>query len=1218
MFVNELFESDTAMNTLVIYPGRFQPWHKGHKAVYDYLVKNFGSDNVFVATTNKVDPPRSPFTFSEKVQFMNLTGISADSIVETRDPYKALEVVQNYDPNTTRLIFAVSEKDMSEDPRFGFKTKKDGSPSYFQPMPKDASDMVPLKQHGYIMTVPTFNFTLLGQPMRSATEVRAQFADADEATQQQIVKDLFGSYDKNVHDIMRLGLGATALNELKFPGSDDGERHEDNYPCYDCGSTILGHHTRLCDLAEDWAIRDLPSLLNSQYWTGKIPKGLAPIAGLEDKGPTNEATDPNFVGFMNKSMTTRQDEKPYAYDPNTIMSMSNMPGYKKAFKFGMDVIKKMDPDTKQEFANAPDDTLFSYMMDLAEKKGFIPKYFVYEDLDEVTGEFEEIFHDPDMEGWTWTDLLRDMIGMEPRALSKANVQAYKKEMAHAQQMAAKGPGPIDPSKLNVVTRSDTKQIEIWYPVNTYYEAGGWVVVATGFQNKQQAEQKLAQMQQDPSVNKTIQAALNKNKNKNESIGDKRTDPAPSKEFVSNKFYVKFTPTGIEFYRRGELVHTKSGDYSNPTRGDCSVAKSITSRLWEKEYQQGINEFAPSAPGGADRGGGNYFKSLAQAWYYNGVHDGDLQGGVKTQQDVERLLQRGIVCPDGVTRKFGIDYNSKDNGVVISSDDWYEHSDHGKRPGTMIDVRTGRPWGPYDYMEFSEDDLDESLNEFAPIKPPTAGAFGGNKDYGQPTSSRYLGNNKFVVGTTNNYVLTATVDKWGLEWDDDDNIWYLDSPGAVYIADATEGEIELPAPQEQRNQIHDLVSDYLNARNSAELQRVAAYYGHSADGEMATNEGNLNEFVPPDGNGGSEDERSRRLRKLLEIAIQVAKEKNVDELGMIHAMNMIAGDEFFTVAVEGLLPDITDREYMYVLESAYKTIKQGLAESLLDEFYPGEGGFGPFKVYISNEFIEEFPTFDQAKEEIDFLRTSDPKSFDADWKIIDGTGKTVWQHDPGEAIDAMRMRRKIQFNKPDDKGIAEGMAQDEAEETNGWRAELVNQIKYNTFEVKMTNTRSKESANFIVRPVDMISIGPTLQIETMDVHDLQTGRTESWTSDDPQPDGGIVYAIAMMFWDNKELQKKLWTIVDQSKDQDLMPGLDQRRSIGQEVDADAYIDSQEKTQAAMAKMKKGLAERMLDEFAAGVGVVASKKQKNDPRYKTSLTVDVHPDTPKKNMRALRLI
>jgi hypothetical protein len=52
--------------------------------------------------------------------------------------------------------------------------------------------------------------------------------------------------------------------------------------------------------------------------------------------------------------------------------------------------------------------------------------------------------------------------------------------------------------------------------------------------------------------------------------------------------------------------------------------------------------------------------------------------------------------------------------------------------------------------------------------------------------------------------------------------------------------------------------------------------------------------------------------------------------MIHGMNMIAGDEFFNTAVEGILPDITDKEYMFVLESAYKTVKQGLAESEVDE------------------------------------------------------------------------------------------------------------------------------------------------------------------------------------------------------------------------------------------------------------------------------------------------
>ena len=271
-----------------------------------------------------------------------------------------------------------------------------------------------------------------------------------------------------------------------------------------------------------------------------------------------------------------------------------------------------------------------------------------------------------------------------------------------------------------------------------------------------------------------------------------------------------------------------------------------------------------------------------------------------------------------------------------------------------------------------------LNEFSTVGGPK-----GPKDYGQPNSSRYIGGAKFVVGTTHNYILTATVEKWGLEWDEDDEIWFLDSPGAAHIADATEGEIELPPPREQRHQIHDLVTDYLNEHNSSDLQKVAAYYGHSPDGEMATEgvrvanqqipgtknraksayyptnvppkvkkldkpltdkelsrltnqgvkEGNLNEFDPGSNNdGGGENDRNRRIRKLLEIAIQVAKEKNVDELGMIHAMNMIAGDDFFSVAVEGILPDITDKEYMFVLQSAYKTVKQGVAEAMTP---PGE-------------------------------------------------------------------------------------------------------------------------------------------------------------------------------------------------------------------------------------------------------------------------------------------
>jgi hypothetical protein len=70
------------------------------------------------------------------------------------------------------------------------------------------------------------------------------------------------------------------------------------------------------------------------------------------------------------------------------------------------------------------------------------------------------------------------------------------------------------------------------------------------------------------------------------------------------------------------------------------------------------------------------------------------------------LQRGVIAPDGKTRKYNIDYNSNFEGVVIFSDDYYEYGDN----DDTIDSRTGQKWGPYDYMEFDDDDLDEGIYE----------------------------------------------------------------------------------------------------------------------------------------------------------------------------------------------------------------------------------------------------------------------------------------------------------------------------------------------------------------------------------------------------------------------------------------------------------------------------------------------------------------------------
>lgn len=72
----------------------------------------------------------------------------------------------------------------------------------------------------------------------------------------------------------------------------------------------------------------------------------------------------------------------------------------------------------------------------------------------------------------------------------------------------------------------------------------------------------------------------------EGTGDSPADPAASREFVSNKYYVKFTPTELLIYRGGELVYKKAGDYSNLTRAQAASARGITSLLWNQE-QKGL-------------------------------------------------------------------------------------------------------------------------------------------------------------------------------------------------------------------------------------------------------------------------------------------------------------------------------------------------------------------------------------------------------------------------------------------------------------------------------------------------------------------------------------------------------------------------------------------------------------------------------------------------------
>lgn len=171
MFIANLFENyitEAGPQLVVLYPGRFQPFHLGHKEVFASLQNKFGRDSVFIATSNKTELPKSPFNFSDKTVFMNAAGISSDRILEVASPYKLPE---QFNPENTIFIVAVGAPD--KDRLKPDSVKKDGNPSYFKTF-TNLSECNTADKHGYV---------IIAEERHKVIEVNGQKIDVSHGTQ---------------------------------------------------------------------------------------------------------------------------------------------------------------------------------------------------------------------------------------------------------------------------------------------------------------------------------------------------------------------------------------------------------------------------------------------------------------------------------------------------------------------------------------------------------------------------------------------------------------------------------------------------------------------------------------------------------------------------------------------------------------------------------------------------------------------------------------------------------------------------------------------------------------------------------------------------------------------------------------------------------------------------------------------------------------------------
>ena len=104
-----LIEDTNITKVVAIYPCRFQPMGKHHAQVYRHVSSKF--DEVWVATSAKVELPKSPFSFAEKKKIIKSHGISKTK--QVKNTYQATEILKKYDPKTTAAVFVVGKKDAS-------------------------------------------------------------------------------------------------------------------------------------------------------------------------------------------------------------------------------------------------------------------------------------------------------------------------------------------------------------------------------------------------------------------------------------------------------------------------------------------------------------------------------------------------------------------------------------------------------------------------------------------------------------------------------------------------------------------------------------------------------------------------------------------------------------------------------------------------------------------------------------------------------------------------------------------------------------------------------------------------------------------------------------------------------------------------------------------------------------------------------------------------
>lgn len=184
-------------NIVGIYAGRFQPMGKHHVKTYRTIESIFGKGNAFIATSDKIENPKSPLSFKEKEMIFKKHGIR--NYVKVKNPYKGEDyfgiLPSKFKAENTALVFVVGKKD-GERLSSKYFTKVSSSDV-------KSGKLKPSIDTLYWMEAPHISIKIPKFGEMSGTTIRhALSSDAPRAIKEDIFEDVFGWWDESIYNLI--------------------------------------------------------------------------------------------------------------------------------------------------------------------------------------------------------------------------------------------------------------------------------------------------------------------------------------------------------------------------------------------------------------------------------------------------------------------------------------------------------------------------------------------------------------------------------------------------------------------------------------------------------------------------------------------------------------------------------------------------------------------------------------------------------------------------------------------------------------------------------------------------------------------------------------------------------------------------------------------------------------------------------------------------------